>query len=243
MSHRRGHRAAHGARPDLRDGGARHPRRPDPHVEERAPDDARRLRHVGRPRRGHLHGLRGRAHLLRRALPPAPALAHRLRDTFGVEKGDRVAIIMRNIPEWVVAFWGATLAGAVVVPLNAWWSGEELRYGLEDSGSKVAFVDTERRRARPLVPRRPRHPQGADRGGRAPHRGQGAAGGLRAARRHAADPRVALRPRARRGGRRRARRPTSPSTPRTTRRSSTPRGRRGAPRARSGRTATWSRTS
>ncbi len=74
----------------------------------------------------------------------AAALAHRLRDTFGVEKGDRVAIIMRNIPEWVVAFWGATLAGAVVVPLNAWWSGEELRYGLEDSGSKVAFVDTER---------------------------------------------------------------------------------------------------
>ncbi|HEY6472884.1 MAG TPA: class I adenylate-forming enzyme family protein [Acidimicrobiales bacterium] len=74
----------------------------------------------------------------------AAALAHRLRDTFGVEKGDRVAIVMRNIPEWVVAFWGATLAGAVVVPLNAWWSGEELRYGLEDSGSKVAFVDTER---------------------------------------------------------------------------------------------------
>ena len=74
----------------------------------------------------------------------AATLAHRLVDTFGVEKGDRVAIIMRNIPEWVVAFWGATLAGAVVVPLNAWWSGEELRYGLEDSGSKVAFVDTER---------------------------------------------------------------------------------------------------
>ena len=74
----------------------------------------------------------------------ASALAHRLRDTFGVEKGDRVAIIMRNIPEWVVAFWGAALAGAIVVPLNAWWSGEELRYGLEDSGSKVAFVDTER---------------------------------------------------------------------------------------------------
>jgi long-chain acyl-CoA synthetase len=74
----------------------------------------------------------------------AAALAHRLRDNFGVEKGDRVAIIMRNIPEWIVAFWGATLAGAIVVPLNAWWSGEELRYGLEDSGSKVAFVDTER---------------------------------------------------------------------------------------------------
>ena len=74
----------------------------------------------------------------------ACTLAHRLRTTFGVEQGDRVAIIMRNLPEWVMAFWGATLAGAIVVPLNAWWSGEELRYGLEDSGSKVAFVDTQR---------------------------------------------------------------------------------------------------
>jgi long-chain acyl-CoA synthetase len=74
----------------------------------------------------------------------ASTLAHRLRNTFGVEPGDRVAIVMRNIPEWIMAFWGASLAGAIVVPLNAWWSGEELRYGLEDSGSKVAFVDTER---------------------------------------------------------------------------------------------------
>ncbi len=82
----------------------------------------------------------------------ACTLAHRLRDTFGIEQGDRVAIIMRNLPEWVMAFWAATLAGAIVVPLNAWWSGEELRYGLEDSGSKVAFVDTERaERIRPFL--------------------------------------------------------------------------------------------
>jgi long-chain acyl-CoA synthetase len=82
----------------------------------------------------------------------ACTLAHRLRDTFGVQQGDRVAIIMRNLPEWVMAFWAATLAGAIVVPLNAWWSGEELRYGLEDSGSKVAFVDTERaERIRPVL--------------------------------------------------------------------------------------------
>ena len=82
----------------------------------------------------------------------ACTLSHRLRTTFGVEQGDRVAIIMRNIPEWVMTFWAATLAGAVVVPLNAWWSGEELHYGLEDSGSKVAFVDTERaERIRPFL--------------------------------------------------------------------------------------------
>jgi long-chain acyl-CoA synthetase len=82
----------------------------------------------------------------------ACTLAHRLQSTFGITQGDRVAIIMRNLPEWIMAFWGATLAGAVVVPLNAWWSGEELHYGLEDSGSKVAFVDTERaERIRPFL--------------------------------------------------------------------------------------------
>ncbi|HEV3368212.1 MAG TPA: class I adenylate-forming enzyme family protein [Acidimicrobiales bacterium] len=82
----------------------------------------------------------------------ACSLAHRLQHAFGVEPGDRVAIVMRNLPEWVMAFWAATLAGAIVVPLNAWWSAEELHYGLEDSGSKVAFVDQERAaRLRPVL--------------------------------------------------------------------------------------------
>jgi acyl-CoA synthetase (AMP-forming)/AMP-acid ligase II len=45
-------------------------------------------------------------------------------------KGDRVAIAMRNIPEWPVAFFAASLIGAIVVPLNAWWSGAELAFGL-----------------------------------------------------------------------------------------------------------------
>lgn len=62
----------------------------------------------------------------------------------GVVKGDRVAIIMRNLPEWVVAFYAAASAGAVVTPLNAWWTGAELEYGLIDSGARVAIVDAER---------------------------------------------------------------------------------------------------
>jgi long-chain acyl-CoA synthetase len=74
----------------------------------------------------------------------AAHLAHVLRDRFGVREGDRVAIAMRNFPEWSVAFWGAAAAGAVVVPLNSWWTGEELQYGLSDSGTKVALVDGER---------------------------------------------------------------------------------------------------
>ncbi len=74
----------------------------------------------------------------------AATLAHRLVGRFGVRPGDRVAIAMRNFPEWSLAFWAATSAGAVVVPLNAWWTGAELEYGLADSGSVVAFVDDER---------------------------------------------------------------------------------------------------
>ena len=62
----------------------------------------------------------------------------------GVRKGDRVAIAMRNVPEWPVAFFGAVLVGAIATPLNAWGTGPELEYGLTDSGAKVAFVDRER---------------------------------------------------------------------------------------------------
>ena len=74
----------------------------------------------------------------------AATLARVLIERYGVAKGDRVAIAMRNFPEWSIAFWAATAAGAVVVPLNAWWTGPELEYGLEDSGSRVVFVDGER---------------------------------------------------------------------------------------------------
>jgi len=70
-------------------------------------------------------------------------LARRLVED-GVKKGDRVAIVMRNIPEWSVAFWAATLTGAIVTPLNAWWTGPELEYGLFDSGSVLALMDAER---------------------------------------------------------------------------------------------------
>ena len=74
----------------------------------------------------------------------AAAMAAALRDRWGVTKGDRVAIAMRNFPEWSVAFWAAASLGAVVVPLNAWWTGPELEYGLADSGSTVLFCDLER---------------------------------------------------------------------------------------------------
>jgi long-chain acyl-CoA synthetase len=74
----------------------------------------------------------------------AVAALGRALQAHGVKKGDRVAVIMRNLPEWVVAFYAAASIGAVVTPLNAWWTGPELEYGLTDSGTKVAIMDAER---------------------------------------------------------------------------------------------------
>ncbi|WP_287980629.1 class I adenylate-forming enzyme family protein [Sphingomonas sp.] len=70
-------------------------------------------------------------------------LAEHLVDA-GVGKGDRVAVAMRNLPEWPVAFFAAAAIGAIVVPLNAWWTGAELEYGLADSATKLLIVDAER---------------------------------------------------------------------------------------------------
>ena len=62
----------------------------------------------------------------------------------GVRKGDRVALVMRNLPEWPVVFMAALLSGAIAVPLNAWWTGTELAYGILDCGARFVFADAER---------------------------------------------------------------------------------------------------
>ncbi len=72
------------------------------------------------------------------------ALAHLLRDVHGVGHGDRVALGMRNYPEWVVGYWATVSLGAAVVGLNAWWTTPELEYGLSDSRPKVLIADDER---------------------------------------------------------------------------------------------------
>jgi long-chain acyl-CoA synthetase len=74
----------------------------------------------------------------------AGAMAARLRGDHGISPGDRVAIAMRNYPEWVIAFWAAIWADAVLVPLNSWWSAEELEFGIRDSGARVLVADGER---------------------------------------------------------------------------------------------------
>ena len=71
------------------------------------------------------------------------SIAHWLYE-HGVKPGDRVAISMRNYPEWMLAYWAVVSMGAVVVGMNAWWVTQEMHYALKDSAPKVLIADGER---------------------------------------------------------------------------------------------------
>src|SRR6266511_683683 len=58
----------------------------------------------------------------------------------GVRKGDRVAIVLPNCPQFLVAFWGALEAGAVVVPTNPLYTPREVQHQLADSGTETIVV-------------------------------------------------------------------------------------------------------
>ncbi len=72
----------------------------------------------------------------------ASHMAHALKDHYGIKKGDRVAVIMRNYPEWVAGFFAASMTGAIVTPMNSWWTGDELEYGLSFAGVSCAIMDS-----------------------------------------------------------------------------------------------------
>ena len=63
---------------------------------------------------------------------------------YGIQRGDRVAIAMRNYPEWAVAFFAVTSIGAIAVAINAWWNPRELSYSLENCDPALVVVDQER---------------------------------------------------------------------------------------------------
>jgi long-chain acyl-CoA synthetase len=77
-------------------------------------------------------------------LQQAASIGLQLLEKHGVRKGTRVAIAMRNYPEWMTAFIGITCVGAVVVPLNSWGTTLDLEHGLTDSNSKFLFCDPPR---------------------------------------------------------------------------------------------------
>jgi long-chain acyl-CoA synthetase len=62
----------------------------------------------------------------------------------GVTRGDRVAIAMRNYPEWLLIYWACVSMGVAAVGMNAWWVAEEIDYAIKDSNPKVIFCDDER---------------------------------------------------------------------------------------------------
>ena len=71
-------------------------------------------------------------------------IAHLLIQQYGINKGDRVAISMRNYPEWVLSFMAVTSIGGIAVAMNSLWRPDEMAYGLIDSGAKVLLADEER---------------------------------------------------------------------------------------------------
>ncbi|HEY8155934.1 MAG TPA: class I adenylate-forming enzyme family protein [Myxococcota bacterium] len=64
-----------------------------------------------------------------------------LRDEQGLRRGDRLAILSFNSPDWLIALFAATSLGGIGVGLNGWWTTEEIEYGLRDSGSRFLVVD------------------------------------------------------------------------------------------------------
>ena len=95
----------------------------------------------------------------------------------GVEPGDRVGIMLPNVPYFAVCYYGVLRAGGVVVPMNVLLKRREVAFYLGDSGAKLMFA---------LGGVRRRREGGRGRGGRRLHRGRarrvrGDAGGRRAA--------------------------------------------------------------
>jgi len=86
----------------------------------------------------------GERYSFARVMDEVDGLAHLLVNTYGVKKGDRVAVAMRNYPEWIISFAAIISVGAVNVSFNAWWTEDEMKFALEDCGAKVLIGDQQR---------------------------------------------------------------------------------------------------
>jgi long-chain acyl-CoA synthetase len=74
----------------------------------------------------------------------AARVANVLVSDYSIKRGDRVAISMRNYPEWILSFMAITAVGGIAVAMNALWRPDEMAFGLSDSGAKVLIADQER---------------------------------------------------------------------------------------------------
>ncbi|MEZ5247569.1 MAG: class I adenylate-forming enzyme family protein [Acidimicrobiales bacterium] len=86
----------------------------------------------------------GRAATFADNIEHAAALGAALRDRYGIGPGDRVAILGANSPEWIQSFWATVSQGAIAVAMNGWWTGDEIRYGLDLTTPSVLIADRKR---------------------------------------------------------------------------------------------------
>jgi long-chain acyl-CoA synthetase len=86
----------------------------------------------------------GESYSFTQAMDQIDALSNLLVNTYGVKKGDRVAVAMRNYPEWVMSFAAIISVGAISVSMNSWWVEDEMDFALQDSGAKVLICDQQR---------------------------------------------------------------------------------------------------
>jgi acyl-CoA synthetase (AMP-forming)/AMP-acid ligase II len=74
----------------------------------------------------------------------ATRLARALAGGWGVGKGDRVAIAMRNCPSWIVVYMAVLKAGGIATLVNGWWQADELRHGLALTEPCLVICDAPR---------------------------------------------------------------------------------------------------
>lgn len=86
----------------------------------------------------------GETYTFTQAMDQIDALSNLLVNTYGVKKGDRVAVAMRNYPEWVMSFAAIISVGAISVSMNSWWVEDEMDFALQDSGANVLICDQQR---------------------------------------------------------------------------------------------------
>lgn len=72
------------------------------------------------------------------------AVAHTLRHTYGVNPGDRVAILADNHPQWIITFWATVSIGGICAGLNGWWNRDEILHALEDAEPRLLIGDRKR---------------------------------------------------------------------------------------------------
>lgn len=78
-------------------------------------------------------------------VPQVASLATALRDRHGVGPGDRVAVCAANCREWLMTFWAVATLDAVLVAMNGWWTGAEMRNALDLTEPKLLVMDEKRR--------------------------------------------------------------------------------------------------